>query len=316
MLGLIKADLASTGKPHLRDGTPSLFLNFRALNALLFEGSHFDLQIVTHEIKFVSTTLIGRVDCGFSRRQGENQPAMTCIHGFEAEDIAEKYAICLGILTVDNYVSTRDHLLLQQGSHREHYGTPLTCFDPRPLAAYPWGKLYGIPRRTMQQALSISAQLAKGEDGRLKVDVSRIGVSISPSSFTWVEPTTLPKALPTKTAPGTFSRKRLPEWGKMAVTPVRTSSPRIMVVCPTLIVCGAGVVLIPRLPLIKLILFSQVANGALLPFLLVFMLIFVNRKELMGEYTNSRLANVIAWGTSVIIIILTIAMILATSIGQ
>jgi Mn2+/Fe2+ NRAMP family transporter len=74
--------------------------------------------------------------------------------------------------------------------------------------------------------------------------------------------------------------------------------------------------LIPRLPLIKLILFSQVANGALLPFLLVFMLIFVNRKELMGEYTNSRLANVIAWGTSVIIIILTIAMILATSIGQ
>jgi Mn2+/Fe2+ NRAMP family transporter len=74
--------------------------------------------------------------------------------------------------------------------------------------------------------------------------------------------------------------------------------------------------LIPRLPLIKLILFSQVANEALLPFLLVFMLIFVNRKELMGEYTNSRLANVIAWGTSVIIIILTIGMILATSIGQ
>jgi NRAMP (natural resistance-associated macrophage protein)-like metal ion transporter len=83
-----------------------------------------------------------------------------------------------------------------------------------------------------------------------------------------------------------------------------------------LIVCGAGVVLIPRLPLIKLILFSQVANGALLPFLLVFMLILVNRKELMGEYTNSRLANVIAWGTSVIIIILTIAMIWTTSIGQ
>ena len=83
-----------------------------------------------------------------------------------------------------------------------------------------------------------------------------------------------------------------------------------------LIVCGAGVVLIPRLPLIKLILFSQVANGALLPFLLVFMLILVNRKELMGEYTNFRLANVIAWGTSVIIIILTIAMIWATSIGQ
>jgi NRAMP (natural resistance-associated macrophage protein)-like metal ion transporter len=83
-----------------------------------------------------------------------------------------------------------------------------------------------------------------------------------------------------------------------------------------LIVCGAGVVLIPRLPLIKLILFSQVANGALLPFLLVFMLILVNRKELMGEYTNSKLANVIAGGTSIIIILLTTAMIWTTSMGQ
>jgi Mn2+/Fe2+ NRAMP family transporter len=83
-----------------------------------------------------------------------------------------------------------------------------------------------------------------------------------------------------------------------------------------LIVVGAGVVLIPRLPLLKFILFSQVANGALLPFLLVFMLLLVNRKELMGEYRNSRLANAIAWGTSVIIIILTIAMIWTTSIGQ
>ena len=27
----------------------------------------------------------------------------------------------------------------------------------RPLAPYPWGKLYGIPRGTMGQALSISA---------------------------------------------------------------------------------------------------------------------------------------------------------------
>jgi NRAMP (natural resistance-associated macrophage protein)-like metal ion transporter len=83
-----------------------------------------------------------------------------------------------------------------------------------------------------------------------------------------------------------------------------------------LIVCGAGIVLIPRLPLIKLILFSQVANGALLPFLLVFMLLLVNRKELMGEYTNSKLANVIAWGTSSIIILLTAAMVWTTSMGQ
>jgi len=83
-----------------------------------------------------------------------------------------------------------------------------------------------------------------------------------------------------------------------------------------LIAGGAAVVLIPRLPLLKFILFSQVANGVLLPFLLVFILILVNRKELMGEYRNSILANVIAWGTSVIIIVLTVAMIWTTAIGQ
>lgn len=83
-----------------------------------------------------------------------------------------------------------------------------------------------------------------------------------------------------------------------------------------LILGGAGIVLLPGLPLIKFILFSQVANGALLPFLLVFMLILVNRKELMGQYTNSRVANVIAWGTSILIIMLTIAMIWTTSVGQ
>src|SRR5438046_8449064 len=74
---------------------------------------------------------------------------------------------------------------------------------------------------------------ASATRGTLNVDVSRIGVSISPSSFTWVEPASLPKALLTKIAPGTFSRNRLPGCGRLAVTPVCTSSPRRMVVCPT-----------------------------------------------------------------------------------
>ncbi len=76
-----------------------------------------------------------------------------------------------------------------------------------------------------------------------------------------------------------------------------------------LIGCGAGVVLIPRLPLLKIILLSQVANGMLLPFVLVFMLILVNRKRVMGEYRNRLTGNAIAWSTAVIILILTAAMI-------
>jgi Mn2+/Fe2+ NRAMP family transporter len=76
-----------------------------------------------------------------------------------------------------------------------------------------------------------------------------------------------------------------------------------------LIVCAAGFVLAPQLPLLKVILFSQVANGILLPFVLIFMLLLVNKTHLMGEYRNSALWNVIAGGTSVVMIVLTIALI-------
>lgn len=76
-----------------------------------------------------------------------------------------------------------------------------------------------------------------------------------------------------------------------------------------LIVVGAGFVLLPHLPLLRVILLSQVANGILLPVVLTFILLLVNREDVMGEYKNSRLANVIAWSTSIIIVVLTIMML-------
>ena len=74
-----------------------------------------------------------------------------------------------------------------------------------------------------------------------------------------------------------------------------------------LIVAGAGVILTPHLPLVKISILSQVVNGIVLPFVLVFMLLLVNRKELMGEYVNSHWFNVIAWGTTIVMIGLTLA---------
>src|SRR5271154_4005843 len=73
-----------------------------------------------------------------------------------------------------------------------------------------------------------------------------------------------------------------------------------------LIAAGAAVVLIPGLPLIKIAVFSQVVNGAVLPFVLIFMLLLVNKKELMGEFVNTALFNIIAWTTTVIMIGLTV----------
>lgn len=82
-----------------------------------------------------------------------------------------------------------------------------------------------------------------------------------------------------------------------------------------LIATGAAIVLIPRIPLIRLILLSQVANGILLPFVLFFMLKLINRSDLMEQYTNSKLANWIAISTSVVMAILTGAMIWTTIRG-
>jgi Mn2+/Fe2+ NRAMP family transporter len=80
-----------------------------------------------------------------------------------------------------------------------------------------------------------------------------------------------------------------------------------------LIVLGAGAVLIPNVPLLKVILLSQVANGVLIPFVLVFMLMLINREMLMGEMRNRTWQNIIAWTTATVMIVLT-AMMLWTSI--
>jgi Mn2+/Fe2+ NRAMP family transporter len=76
-----------------------------------------------------------------------------------------------------------------------------------------------------------------------------------------------------------------------------------------LIVAGAAVVLIPGLPLIKIVFFSQVVNGAVLPFVLIFMLLLINKKDLMGEYVNKTTFNVIAWATTIIMVVLTVLLI-------
>jgi Mn2+/Fe2+ NRAMP family transporter len=82
-----------------------------------------------------------------------------------------------------------------------------------------------------------------------------------------------------------------------------------------LIVFGAGVVLLPRFPLFRVMVLSQVVNGVLLPFVLVFVLLLVNDKELMGDYTNSRWYNVASWFTVAVMIGLTLAMVIAQMRG-
>ena len=76
-----------------------------------------------------------------------------------------------------------------------------------------------------------------------------------------------------------------------------------------LIVGGAGVVLLPGFSLVKMILLSQVFNGVLLPFVLIFMILLINKKDLMGIWTNPRWFNLVSWVTVVVMIGLTLALV-------
>ena len=86
----------------------------------------------------------------------------------------------------------------------------------------------------------------------------------------------------------------------------------------TLLIVAGGilVLLIPGEQLIKIVLWSQVLNGIVLPFVLVFMLLLINKKELMGEYVNTPLFNAVAWGTTILVTGLSVALAVAYVAGK
>jgi len=77
-----------------------------------------------------------------------------------------------------------------------------------------------------------------------------------------------------------------------------------------LIVIGGGVILIPGFPLVKMILLSQVINGALLPLVLIYMILLVNKDRLMKKWKNTRFYNAVGWASVVILIGLTVALVI------
>ena len=82
-----------------------------------------------------------------------------------------------------------------------------------------------------------------------------------------------------------------------------------------LIAVGAGIILIPHVPLWKIFIFSQVGNGIWLPVVVIFILLLVNRRDLMGEHVNTLAFNIVAWATAIAMIILTLVLVF-TSLFQ
>ena len=75
-----------------------------------------------------------------------------------------------------------------------------------------------------------------------------------------------------------------------------------------IIALGAGTILVPGAPLLKIILYSQILNGVLLPFILFFMVVLVNRERIMGRFINGTVYNVVTWATMVILVGLSAAL--------
>jgi len=91
-----------------------------------------------------------------------------------------------------------------------------------------------------------------------------------------------------------------------------SEAPQFNALYTALIVLGAGIVLIPSVPLFPVLFLSQVLNGLLLPFVLVFVCLLINRRELMGEHVNGRIWNVVAWGTCAVMVALTLVLVVTT----
>jgi NRAMP (natural resistance-associated macrophage protein)-like metal ion transporter len=89
-------------------------------------------------------------------------------------------------------------------------------------------------------------------------------------------------------------------------------APEFYSVYTALIVLGGGLVLLPHAPLLKIMYLSQVLNGILLPVVLVFMLLLINDKQLLGKHTNSRLYNVLTWATVILVSSLAVYLGVAT----
>jgi NRAMP (natural resistance-associated macrophage protein)-like metal ion transporter len=93
-----------------------------------------------------------------------------------------------------------------------------------------------------------------------------------------------------------------------------SEAPQFYFLFTVIILIGAGIILIPGAPLIAITIWTQVINAILLPVVLICMMVIINNKEIMEDYTNNRLQNIIGWATTAILIVLS-AFLLFTGIG-
>jgi Mn2+/Fe2+ NRAMP family transporter len=81
------------------------------------------------------------------------------------------------------------------------------------------------------------------------------------------------------------------------------------------ILFGVTVVLLPNVHLVNAMINAQAVSGILLPVILIFMLKLINRKDVMGQYTNSRIYNVVVWTMAIVLIAMTLGWLVGLALG-
>jgi Mn2+/Fe2+ NRAMP family transporter len=83
-----------------------------------------------------------------------------------------------------------------------------------------------------------------------------------------------------------------------------------------ILVISAIIIMIPNAPLIDISIWSQVLNGILLPVVLVSMILLINNKKIMGNYTNKPIQNIIGWGAVGILVLLSVVLLILPVFGK
>ncbi|HVF30439.1 MAG TPA: Nramp family divalent metal transporter [Pyrinomonadaceae bacterium] len=86
-------------------------------------------------------------------------------------------------------------------------------------------------------------------------------------------------------------------------------APIFLGIFTSLILIGGTIALIPGIPQIRLLLFTQTVNGVLLPVILVAVLTLANNREVMGEYRNTLWFNIAACTATAVISLLSLLLI-------
>lgn len=94
-----------------------------------------------------------------------------------------------------------------------------------------------------------------------------------------------------------------------------TEAPQFYWLYSLMIFLGAAIILFPNMPLVAIMFYSQVINGMLLPFILIFMLLLINDRRIMGDYVNGKLMNGVTWLTVGVLILLSLAMIVSALVS-